>query len=52
LGIAVPRRGALSIAAGVKSEAASTNRMLERKSRAIVIVGDFVNDTILTIDFK
>jgi hypothetical protein len=51
LGIAVPRRGALSIAAGVNSEESWTARILERKSRERAI-GDFVNDTILTIDFK
>jgi len=51
LGNAVPRRGALNIRAGVKSEvleAVLTEEMLASK-RATSIVGDLIQATILTI---
>jgi len=51
LGTAVPRRGALSIAAGVKLPAALTGRTLERK-RDTSARGDFIMIAILNIVFK
>jgi len=51
LGTAVPRRGALSIAAGVKLPAALTERMIERR-RETSARGDFVRIAILNIALK